>query len=450
MSDKNEFRGLNTRALHEGYSPDPTTRSRAVPIYQTTSYTFADSAHAANLFGLKEFGNIYTRIMNPTTDVLEKRIADLEGGIGALGVGSGQAAITTAILTLAKAGDEIVASTDLYGGTVSLFSNTLKRFGITTKFVPANDLAAWEAAITPKTKAFFAETIGNPKLHIVDLEGIAKVGARYGIPLVVDNTVATPFLSRPIEFGAAVVVHSATKFIGGHGTTIGGLIVDSGKFDWAASGRFAEFVEPEPAYHGLKFWETFGPLTFILRARTLILRDVGAALSPFNSWLLAQGLETLGLRIERHSQNAKGVAEFLESHPGVAWVNYPGLASSPTAALTSKYLPNGGGALVGFGVKGGYDAAVKLIEKLKLHSHLANIGDAKSLVIHPASTTHSQLSESEQRAAGVTPDFIRLSVGLEDLADIRADLQQALEAVTREARGPATTKNGLATPAPTA
>lgn len=431
MTQNHAEHHFETIAVHAGYEPEPTTHARAVPIYQTTSYTFDNTDHAADLFGLKAFGNIYTRLMNPTNAVLEKRIADLEGGVGALAVASGQAAITTAILTLAKAGDEIVSSADLYGGTVSLFANSLKRFGITVKFVPSNDLEAWEAAITPKTKALYAETIGNPKLQIIELEKIAALGKRHGIPLVVDNTITTPYLIRPFEFGAAIVVHSATKFIGGHGTSIGGLIVDSGKFDWAASPRFSEFVDPEPAYHGLRFVEAFGNLAFILRARTLILRDTGAALSPFNAWLFTQGLETLALRIAKHSENAKKVAEFLESHPNVAWVNYPGLPSSPTYALTNRYLPHGQGAIVGFGIKGETSdqtklAAIRLINGVKLLSHLANIGDAKSLIIHPASTTHSQLSETEQLAAGVTPDFIRLSVGIENAEDIIADLRQAL------------------------
>jgi O-acetylhomoserine (thiol)-lyase len=420
------FKGFSTQAIHGGHAPDSTTRSRAVPLYQTTSYTFEDTAHAADLFGLRKFGNIYTRIMNPTTDVLEQRIAALEGGVGALAVASGQAAETLTILTLAQAGDEIVASTDLYGGTVSLFTYTLPKLGINVRYVRPDDFNGWEQAITSKTKALYVESIGNPKLDIVHIEKIAAIGKAQGVPLVVDNTVTTPYLLRPFDHGAAIVVHSATKFIGGHGTSIGGLIVDSGKFDWAASGRFASFLEPEPAYHGLKFHETFGNLTFILRARVLGLRDMGAAVSPFNAWLFVQGLETLALRIARHSENALAVAQWLEKHPCVAWVRYPGLTSSPTHNLKEKYLPKGQGALVGFGIKGGKAAAVKFIESCQLFSHLANIGDAKSLVIHPATTTHEQLSEGEQRAAGVTPDFIRLSVGLEDIEDILADLDQAL------------------------
>lgn len=421
------YQGFATKAIHIGHAPDSDTKSRAVPLYQTTSYTFDDTAHAADLFGLRKFGNIYTRIMNPTTDVLEQRMAALEGGVAALATASGQAAETLTILTLAQAGDEIVASTDLYGGTVSLFTHTLSRLGITVKFVSPNNFEAWQAAISDRTKAFFVESIGNPKLEILDLEKIAAIGREHGIPLVVDNTVTTPYLLNPIAHGAAVVVHSATKFIGGHGTSIGGIIVDSGRFDWAGSGRFNAFLEPEPAYHGLKFHETFGQLAFILRARVLGLRDMGAAMSPFNAWLFLQGLETLALRMERHSANGLAVAEFLENHRCVSWVRYPGLASSPTYDLKGKYLPKGQGALVGFGIRGGQPAAVKFIESCKLFSHLANIGDAKSLVIHPASTTHEQLSIEEQAAAGVTPDFIRLSVGIEAIEDIIADLDQALE-----------------------
>ncbi|KJS31778.1 MAG: O-acetylhomoserine aminocarboxypropyltransferase [Desulfatitalea sp. BRH_c12] len=420
------FKGFATQAIHGGHTPDSDTRSRAVPLYQTTSYTFDDTAHAADLFGLRKFGNIYTRIMNPTTDVLEQRIAALEGGVGALAVASGQAAETLTMLTLAQAGDEIVASTDLYGGTVSLFSHTLPRMGINVRFVQPGDFNGWEQAITDKTKALFVESIGNPKLDIVDIEKIAAIGAVRGVPLVVDNTVTSPYLLRPFDHGAAIVVHSATKFIGGHGTSIGGIIVDSGKFDWAGSGRFTAFQDPDPAYHGLKFLEAFGNMTFILRARVLGLRDMGAAISPFNAWLFLQGLETLHLRMARHCENGLAVAKWLQDHSCVAWVRYPGLSSSPTFGLKEKYLPKGQGALVGFGIRGGQAAAVKFIESCKLFSHLANIGDAKSLVIHPASTTHEQLGEEEQRAAGVTPDFIRLSVGIEDIDDILADLDQAL------------------------
>jgi len=420
------FKGFATQAVHAGHTPDPTTRSRAVPLYQTSSYTFESARHAANLFSLREFGNIYTRIMNPTTDVLEQRVTMLEGGVGALAVASGQAAETLTLLTLAQTGDEIVASAELYGGTISLFAHTLKKMGITVRFVAPHDMGAWEAAINDRTKALFVETIGNPKLDIIDLATIATIGKRRGVPLVVDNTVTTPYLTRPIDHGAAIVIHSATKFIGGHGTSIGGIIVDSGAFDWAASGRFTDFVDPDPAYHGLKFVETFGNMAFILRARVLGLRDMGAAMSPFNAWTFLQGLETLHLRMQRHSENGLAVARYLENHDCVDWVRYPGLESSPTHHLVDTYLPQGQGALVGFGIKGGQAAAVKCIESLELFSHLANIGDAKSLVIHPASTTHEQLSPAEQQAAGVTPDFIRLSVGIEDIHDIIADLDNAL------------------------
>lgn len=423
--------GFETQALHTGYSPEPTTRSQAVPLYQTTSYTFEDSQHAADLFALKQFGNIYTRLMNPTTDVFEKRMAALEGGIAALGVSSGQAAITLTILTLCKAGDEIVSSAELYGGTLSLFAHTLKRLGIKVTFVPSNDLQAWKEAITPQTKVLYCESLGNPKLQIVDMEAIANLGKEHGIPLVVDNTVPTPFLVKPIDFGAAIVIHSATKFIGGHGTSIGGVIVDSGRFDWAASGRFPEFTEPEPAYHGLRFWDTFGALTFILRVRTLTLRDMGSALSPFNAWMFLQGLETLPLRIQRHSENALAVAQWLEQQPEVAWVNYPGLANSESVSLKAKYMPKGQGAIVGFGVKGGAETAKAVVSNAKLLSHLANIGDSRSLIIHPASTTHSQQSSEELEKAGVSPDYIRLSIGLETVDDILADLKQAIQAASR-------------------
>ena len=427
-----EFKGFGTKALHSGHSPDAETRARAVPIYQTTSYTFEDTGHAADLFRLRQFGNIYTRIMNPTTDVLEKRVAALEGGAAALATASGQAAETLALLTLANAGDPIVSSTDLYGGTVSLLTHTFSKLGIEVSFVPPDDLSAWEGAIKENTKAFFIEGIGNPKLDVIDLAPVAELGKRHGIPTVVDNTVTTPFLLRPFEHGAAIVIHSATKFIGGHGTSIGGLIVDSGNFDWAGSGRFQAFVDPEPAYHGLKFVEAFGNLAFILRARVLGLRDMGAAMSPHNAWLFLQGLETLHLRMERHSQNALQVAKFLEEHSCVSWVRYPGLTTSPTYQLAQKYLPKGQGALVGFGIRGGKESAVTFIENLKLFSHLANIGDAKSLVIHPATTTHEQLTEEEQLAAGVTDDFIRLSVGIEDIEDIMADLDQALKTACQD------------------
>jgi O-acetylhomoserine (thiol)-lyase len=419
---------LATQAVHAGQSPDPATGARAVPIYQTTSYVFQDADHAGRLFALQEFGNIYTRIMNPTTDVFEKRVAALEGGAAALATASGQAAETLTILTLAAAGDEIVSTTSLYGGTYNLFHYTLPRLGIKVKFADADDFDGLRALINSKTRALYTETLGNPKLDIADIQRLAAIAHEHKLPLVIDNTSASPALVRPIEWGADIVVNSATKFLGGHGTAIGGVIVDAGKFDWAASGRFKDFTEPDPSYHGLRYSEAFGPLAFILKARVQGLRDTGAALSPFNAFLLLQGIETLHLRMERHSQNALAVAEHLAKHPGVDWVNYPGLSSSPYYARTKKYLPTGAGALVTFGVKGGYDAGKKLINTLELFSLLANIGDAKSLVIHPASTTHQQLSVEEQAATGVTPEMVRLSVGIEDIRDILADLDQAIEA----------------------
>lgn len=422
---------FNTLALHGGQEIDPTTNARAVPIYQTTSYAFNDADHAARLFALQEFGNIYTRLMNPTTDVFEKRIAALEGGVAALAAASGQAAETLAILTLAGAGDEIVSTTSLYGGTYNLFHYTLPKLGIKFHFVDAEDFAGIEAAINDKTKAIYTETVGNPKLDVVDIEKLAEIAHRNGLPLIIDNTVPSPALTNPIKFGADIVVHSATKFIGGHGTTIGGVIVDGGNFDWAASGRFPDFVEPDPSYHGISYTEAFGNLAFIIKARVQGLRDTGAALSPFSSWQLLQGTETLHLRVERHSENALEVAKFLEKHDLVTFVNYPKLESSKYYKLAEKYLPNGGSAIVTFGIKGGYEAGKKFINSVKLFSLLANIGDAKSLVIHPASTTHSQLTPEEQASTGVTPDLIRLSVGIEDIRDILADLEQAL-AISQE------------------
>ena len=419
---------LATLAVHAGQTPDPTTGSRAVPIYQTTSYLFNDADHAARLFALQEFGNIYTRIMNPTTDVLEKRVAALEGGVAALATASGQAAETLTVTTLASAGEEIVSTTSLYGGTYNLFHYTLPRLGIKVRFVDADDFDGLRAAINEKTRAIYTETLGNPKLDVVDIEKLAAIAHENKLPLVIDNTSASPALVRPIEWGADIVVNSATKFLGGHGTAIGGVIIDAGKFDWAASGRFKEFAEPDPSYHGLSYTQTFGPLAFILKCRIQGLRDTGAALSPFNAFLLLQGIETLHLRMERHSQNALAVARFLGTHPGVEWVNYPGLESSKYNARAKKYLPNGAGALITFGIKGGYDAGKKLINELKLFSLLANIGDAKSLVIHPASTTHQQLSVDEQAATGVTPELIRLSVGIEDIRDILADLDRGIQA----------------------
>lgn len=423
---------IETLALHGGQKADPTTGARAVPIYQTTSYQFKNSEHAANLFALKEFGNIYTRLMNPTTDVLEQRIAALDGGVGALAVASGQSAITLALLNISKAGDEIVSADNLYGGTYTLFHYTFPRFGVKVHFVKSNDLAGFQKAITPKTKAIYAESIGNPKLDVADLDALSVLAHKNGIPLVLDNTVS-PYLLRPIEHGADIVVYSATKFIGGHGTSIGGLIVDSGKFDWT-SGKFPLIAGPDPSYHGLDFVEALKPLgniAYIIKARVTLLRDLGPAMSPFNSFLFLQGLETLHLRMPRHSSNALAVAEYLQKHPKVSWVNYPGLPSSPEYSRTKKYLPLGAGAILGFGIKGGAEAGKKFIDSLRLISHLANIGDAKTLAIHPATTTHQQLSAEEQLATGVTPDYIRLSIGLEHIDDITADLEQALDKATR-------------------
>jgi O-acetylhomoserine (thiol)-lyase len=427
MSDHgNPQQHFATLAVHGGQSPDPATKARAVPIYQTTSYTFDDADHAARLFALKEFGNIYTRIMNPTTDVFEKRIAALEGGIGGLALASGQAAETLAIITLAGAGDEIVSTTSLYGGTYNLFHYTLPRLGIKIRFVDAEDFDGLRAAINQRTKAVYTESVGNPKLDIPDLERLAAIAHEHGLPFIVDNTTPSPALCRPIGWGADIVVNSATKYIGGHGTSIGGIIVDSGKFDWKASGRFPDFVEPDPSYHGVSYTDAFGPAAFIVKARVQGLRDTGACLSPFNSFLLLQGAETLHLRMQRHSENALEVARFLQTHREIEWVNYPALPASKYHQRAQKYLPNGSGSLVTFGIRGGYEAGRTLINSLKLFSLLANIGDAKSLVIHPASTTHQQLSEQEQRSTGVTPELVRLSVGIEDVRDIIADLDQAL------------------------
>lgn len=428
---------FNTIALHGGQEVDSKTHSRALPIYQTTSYLFDDTQQASNLFGLKEEGNIYTRIMNPTTDVLEKRIAQLEGGIGALALASGSAAIVCAVLNIAKAGDEIVSSTALYGGTYNFFAHTLERFGIKTIFVESDDPEDFEKVITDKTKLVFAESIGNPRLGVLDIENLAKVAHKHNIPLIVDNTIPTPYLLRPFEFGADIVVHSATKFMGGHGTSIGGVIVDSGNFDWEASGKFPEFSEPDPSYNGLVYTKTFGKAAYIVKARTQLLRDTGACISPFNSFLIVQGIETLPLRMKEHSKNALEIAKFLENHPNVTWVNYPGLESNKNYEKAQKYLPKGQGAIIGFGIKCngrgkdgddcGKQSGVKFIESLKLLSHLANIGDAKSLVIHPASTTHSQLTPEQRLKTGVSDDFIRLSIGLEDIDDIKEDIDQALQ-----------------------
>ncbi len=422
---------LATLAVHGGQEKDPTTKARAVPIYQTTSYVFDDADHAARLFALQEFGNIYSRIMNPTTDVFEKRLAALEGGAAGLALASGQAAETLAMITLASAGDEIISTTSLYGGTYNLFHYTLPKWGIKVRFVDAADFDGLQKAVTKQTKAVYTETVGNPKLDISDIERLAAIAHKNGLPLVVDNTTPSPALCRPIEWGADIIVNSATKFIGGHGTSIGGIMVDAGKFDWKASGRFPSFSDPDPSYHGFSFTEAFGLLAFIIKARVQGLRDTGGCLSPFNSFLFLQGVETLHLRMQRHSENAMAVARYLQSHPAVEWVNYPGLESSRYHALAKKYLPDGAGALVTFGIKGGFEAGKKLINSVELFSLLANIGDAKSLIIHPASTTHQQLTEEEQRSTGTTPELIRLSVGIEDIADIIADLDQALTAATK-------------------
>ncbi|MEW5758915.1 MAG: O-acetylhomoserine aminocarboxypropyltransferase/cysteine synthase [Candidatus Omnitrophota bacterium] len=421
---------LESILLHGGQEADPTTGSRAVPIYQTTSYQFKNTEHAANLFGLKEFGNIYTRLMNPTTDVFEKRLALLDGGVGALAVSSGQSAITLALLNIAQAGDEIVSADNLYGGTYNLFHYTFPKLGIKVNFVKSNDLDAFQKAITPETKALYAESIGNPKLDICDLEGLSKLAHKNGIPFVLDNTVS-PYLLRPIDFGVDIVVYSATKFIGGHGTSLGGVIVDSGKFDWT-NGKFPLIADPDPSYHGINFVEALKPLgniAYIIKARVTLLRDLGTAISPFNSFLMLQGLETLHLRIIRHSENALAVAKYLKEHPKVNWVNYPGLDDSPEKDRAKKYLPKGAGAIIGFGIKGDLEAGKKFINSLELISHLANIGDAKTLAIHPATTTHQQLSIQEQLATGVTADFIRLSIGIENIEDIISDIDQALSEV---------------------
>jgi len=427
MSDAKK-QALETIAIHGGQVIDPTTMSRAVPIYQTTSYGFRDTDHAANLFGLAEFGNIYTRIMNPTSDVFETRVAQLEGGAAALAVASGQAAITYSILNIANSGDEIVSSTSLYGGTYNLFAHSLKKLGITVRFVDQSNPANFEAAINEKTKALYIESIGNPRGDVADIEAIAEIAHRNGIPLIVDNTFPSPYLLRPIEFGADIVVHSATKFIGGHGTSIGGVIVDAGKFDWTQNDKFPGLTTPDPSYHGAVFTEAVGPIAYIIKARVQLLRDLGASLSPFNSFLLLQGLETLHLRMERHSQNAFAVAKYLEQHPAVESVSYPGLPNHPSYELAQKYLPNGQGAILTFEIKGGIESGKKLINNAKLFSHLANVGDSKSLIIHPASTTHSQLSGDELVKAGVSPGMVRLSVGTENINDIIADLEQAIAA----------------------
>ncbi|MCE5300566.1 MAG: O-acetylhomoserine aminocarboxypropyltransferase/cysteine synthase [Spirochaetia bacterium] len=416
---------FETLQLHAGHTPDRDTHSRAVPIYQTTSYTFEGTQDAADLFALKKPGNIYARLQNPTTGVLEERIAALEGGAAALAFSSGMGAITAAIIGLASAGDEIVSASNLYGGTVTLFAHTLRKLGINVNFVDAKDPENFRRAITPKTKALYAETLGNPELNILDIEAVGKIAREAKIPLIVDSTMTPPSILRPLEHGADIVVHSLTKYMGGHGTSLGGIVVDSGKFDWA-NGKFNGLVEPDESYHGLKFYETFGPLAYIVRLRVSTLRDTGAALSPFNAFLILLGVETLSLRMERHCENALKVAKWLEKNPNIGWVNYPGLPSSPSYKLAQKYMPGGASGMIAFGIKGGVKAGVSFINNVKLLSHLANIGDAKTLVIHPWTTTHQQLTDEQKRGAGITEDFIRLSVGIENADDIIADMEQAL------------------------
>ena len=417
--------GFTTQQIYAGQQPDPTTGSCAVPIYQTTSYVFKDTDHAARLFALEEPGNIYTRIMNPTTDVFEKRVAALEGGTGALAASSGHAAQTMTVLALCDSGDHIVSSCALYGGTFNQFNYTFPRLGIEVTFVEPGDPESFRRAIQPNTKIIYGETLGNPRIDVFPFEEVAEIAHSHGIPLIIDNTFATPYLCRPIEWGANIVVHSTTKFIGGHGTSIGGLIVDGGNFNWFRSGRFPGFTSPDESYHGV-IYADLGETAFITKTRVQILRDIGACQSPFNSWMFLQGLETLSLRMERHVQNAQAAAEFLEQHLGVGWVTYPGLSSHRDNEVARKYLPDGAGAILGFGIKGGVEAGCRFIERLQLFSHLANVGDAKSLAIHPASTTHAQLSPDDQIKAGVSPDFVRLSIGLEDIEDILWDLNQAL------------------------
>jgi O-acetylhomoserine (thiol)-lyase len=425
MAQDRKF-GFNTLMIHAGQRPDSNTGARAVPIYQTTSYVFESTQHAADLFELNRFGNIYSRIMNPTVAVFEERMAALEGGVGALATASGQAAQATAILSLLKEGDEIVSSSNLYGGTRNQFAIAFRRFGIKTTFVNPDDPENFRKALTRKTKLLYGEIMGNPKIDVLDLEAVAKIAHEAGLLFMVDNTFATPYLCRPFEFGADIVVHSATKFIGGHGTSIGGVIVDSGNFPWD-NGTFPELVEPSPGYHNMKFYETFGNFAYIMKVRAEMMRDFGACMSPFNAFLMLQGLETLSLRMKQHCQNGLAVAKYLSEHPLVNWINYPGLPDSPYYKLAQKYLPRGAGSIMTFGIKGGIEAGIKFIESVELLSHLANVGDAKSLVIHPASTTHRRLSEEERLASGVTPDMIRLSIGLEDVEDILWDIEQALE-----------------------
>jgi O-acetylhomoserine (thiol)-lyase len=430
---ENQRPGVETIALHGGQVPDPTTGSRAVPLYQTTSYVFKSAEHAANLFGLKEFGNIYTRLMNPTTDVLEKRLAELDGGTGALALASGQSAITLAILNITQCGQNIVSTTYLYGGTYNLFHYTFPKLGIEVRFVDSSDPANIEAAIDENTRLVYTESIGNPKNNVDDFPAISEIAHKHGIPFIVDNTVSPPPTLKLFDLGVDIIVYSLTKFVGGHGTSLGGAIVDSGKFNWN-NGKFPELVEPDPSYHGVSYWAAFGlhdkavvqGIAYIIKVRVQLLRDIGPAISPFNSWLFIQGLETLPLRVREHSRNALAVAQWLEKHPSVSWVNYPGLPSHPDHEKAKRFLKDGFGAIIGFGIKGGREAGIKLIDSVKLFSHLANIGDAKSLIIHPASTTHQQLTPEEQISTGVSDDFVRLSIGLESLDDIIADLDQAL------------------------
>ncbi|MDX2266858.1 MAG: O-acetylhomoserine aminocarboxypropyltransferase/cysteine synthase family protein [Bryobacter sp.] len=417
--------GFNTRCLHTGYDPDPATKSRAVPIYQTTSFAFEDSQDAAELFGLQKFGNIYTRIMNPTTDVLEKRVASLENGVAALAMSSGQAAQFIAVTNICQAGDHVVAASTLYGGTYTQFDVSFRKMGIETTFVDPNDPENFRKAIRPNTRMVYGETVSNPRGNVMDIAAMAEIAHAAGIPLVIDNTFATPYLCRPIDHGADIVLHSLTKFMGGHGTSIGGIIVDAGKMDWAKS-NCPLMYEPSRAYHGMSFAEALGPIAYIIKARVEGLRDMGTALSPFNSFLFLQGIETLSLRMDRHVANAQAVAEYLAAHEAVAWVKYPGLPGDPYHAMAKKYMPKGAGAVFSFGLKGGFEAGKKFVDSLKIFSHLANVGDARSLVIHPASTTHQQLSAEQQNAAGVQPEMVRLSIGLEDFEDLKWDLDQAL------------------------
>jgi O-acetylhomoserine (thiol)-lyase len=424
--------GFETRQIHAGATPDPTTGARAVPLYQTTSYQFRDSAHAANLFALAEMGNIYTRLMNPTTAVFEARVAALEGGVGALATSSGQSAESLALFNLAEVGDHIVSSASLYGGTYNLLHYTMPKFGIEVTFIDdPDDLDAWAAAVKPNTRAFFGETLPNPRNNVLDIEGIATVAHSHGVPLILDNTVPSPYLCQPLRWGADIVVHSATKFIGGHGTSMGGIIVDGGTFDWGA-GRHPMFTTPDPSYHGLQYWQALGNQAYHLKARVQNMRDLGPAISPFNSFMMIQGLETLSLRMERHVQNAQAVAEWLEGRDEVSWVSFPGLSSSPWHANSKKYMPKGAGSIIAFGIKGGADAGKTFVESLELHSHVANIGDVRSLAIHPATTTHSQLTAAEQIASGVRPELVRLSVGLESIEDILADLEAGFRAAKQK------------------